>query len=154
MFTLLEINMYALQKMVTTIGIWVVLPVLVVWLVNRKRTNDTNRKAEIMLKAIEAGVAIDPNLLKENKRVRSTKEILLNRLTAAWVTTLGSIPFIAFGITMYILLERPAESLLLISGFGGVMLAVGIAMFFVYSSGRKLFEAEIEAESKALKNKE
>ena len=140
MFTLLEINMYALQKMVTTIGIWVVLPVLVVWLVNRKRTNDTNRKAEIMLKAIEAGVAIDPNLL--------------NRLTAAWVTTLGSIPFIAFGITMYILLERPAESLLLISGFGGVMLAVGIAMFFVYSSGRKLFEAEIEAESKALKNKE
>ena len=151
MFTLLEINMYALQKMVTTIGIWVVLPVLVVWLVNRKRTN---RKAEIMLKAIEAGVAIDPNLLKENKRVRSTKEILLNRLTAAWVTTLGSIPFIAFGITMYILLERPAESLLLISGFGGVMLAVGIAMFFVYSSGRKLFEAEIEAESKALKNKE
>lgn len=154
MFTLLEINMYALQKMVTTIGIWVVLPVLVVWLVNRKRTNDTNRKAEIMLKAIEAGVAIDPNLLKENKRVRSTKEILLNRLTAAWVTTLGSIPFIAFGITMYILLERPSESLLLISGFGGVMLAVGIAMFFVYSSGRKLFEAEIEAESKALKNKE
>lgn len=154
MFTLLEINMYALQKMVTTIGIWVVLPVLVVWLVNRKRTNDTNRKAEIMLKAIEAGVAIDPNLLKENKRVRSTKEILLNRLTAAWVTTLGSIPFIAFGITMYILLERPAESLLLISGFGGVMLAVGIAMFFVYSSGRKLFKAEIEAESKALKSKE
>ena len=154
MFTLLEINMYALQKMVTTIGIWVVLPVLVVWLVNRKRTNDTNRKAEIMLKAIEAGVAIDPNLLKENKRVRSTKEILLNRLTAAWVTTLGSIPFIALGITMYILLERPEESLLLISGFGGIMLAVGIAMFFVYSSGRKLFEAEIEAESKALKNKE
>lgn len=154
MFTLLEINMYALQKMVTTIGIWVVLPVLVVWLVNRKRTNDTNRKAEIMLKAIEAGVAIDPNLLKENKRVRSTKEILLNRLTAAWVTTLGSIPIIAFGITMYILLEGPSESLLLISGFGGVMLAVGIAMFFVYSSGRKLFEAEIEAESKALKNKE
>jgi len=144
MFTLLEINMYALQKMVTTIGIWVVLPVLVVWLVNRKRTNDTNRKAEIMLKAIEAGVAIDLNLLKENKRVRSTKEILLNRLTAAWVTTLGSI----------LLLERPSESLLLISGFGGVMLAVGIAMFFVYSSGRKLFEAEIEAESKALKNKE
>ena len=154
MFTLLEINMYALQKMVTTIGIWVVLPVLVVWLVNRKRTNDTNRKAEIMLKAIEAGVAIDPNLLKENKRVRSTKEILLNRLTAAWVTTLGSIPFIAFGITMYILLERPAVSILMISGFGGVMLAVGLALFFVYSSGRKMFEAEIEAEEKALKNKE
>ena len=49
MFTLLEINMYAIQKMVTTIGIWVVLPVLIVWLVNRKRTNDTNRKDEILL---------------------------------------------------------------------------------------------------------
>ena len=154
MFTLLEINMYAIQKMVTTIGIWVVLPVLVVWLVNRKRTNDTNRKAEILLKAIESGVAIDPSILKENKRVRSIKEILLNRLTAAWVTTLAGIPFIGFGITMYILLERPSESVLMISGFGGVMLAVGIALFFVYSSGKKLFEAEIEAETKALKNKE
>ncbi len=154
MFTLLEINMYAIQKMVTTIGIWVVLPVLVVWLVNRKRTNDTNRKAEILLKAIESGVAIDPSILKENKRVRSIKEILLNRLTAAWVTTLVGIPFIGFGITMYILLERPSESVLMISGFGGVMLAVGIALFFVYSSGKKLFEAEIEAETKALKNKE
>ncbi|MBR5835267.1 MAG: hypothetical protein IKY66_03790 [Bacteroidales bacterium] len=154
MFTLLEINMYAIQKMVTTIGIWVVLPVLVVWLVNRKRTNDTNRKAEILLKAIESGVAIDPSILKENKRVRSIKEILLNRLTAAWVTTLVGIPFIVFGITTYILLERPQESVLMISGFGGVMLAVGIALFFVYSSGKKLFEAEIEAETKALKNKE
>lgn len=154
MFTLLEINMYAIQKMVTTIGIWVVLPVLVVWLVNRKRTNDTNRKAEILLKAIESGVAIDPSILKENKRVRSIKEILLNRLTAAWVTTLVGIPFIGFGITLYILLERPSESVLMISGFGGVMLAVGIALFFVYSSGKKLFEAEIEAETKALKNKE
>ena len=154
MFTLLEINMYAIQKMVTTIGIWVVLPVLIVWLVNRKRTNDTNRKAEVLLKAIESGVAIDSSILKENKRVKSTKEILLNRLTAAWVTTLVGIPFIVFGITIYILLERPEESVLMISGVGGVMLAVGIALFFVYSSGKKMFEAEIEAETKALKNKE
>lgn len=154
MFTLLEINMYAIQKMVTTIGIWVVLPVLIVWLVNRKRTNDTNRKAEVLLKAIESGAAIDPSILKENKRVKSIKEILLNRLTAAWVTTLVSIPFIVFGITIYILLERPQEFVLMISGVGGVMLAVGIALFFVYSSGKKMFEAEIEAETKALKNKE
>ena len=154
MFTLLEINMYAIQKMVTTIGIWVVLPVLIVWLVNRKRTNDTNRKAEVLLKVIESGAAIDPSILKENKRVKSTKEILLNRLTAAWVTTLVSIPFIVFGITIYILLERPEESVLMISGVGGVMLAVGIALFCVYSSGKKMFEAEIEAETKTLKNKE
>lgn len=154
MFTLLEINMYAIQKMVTTIGIWVVLPVLIVWLVNRKRTNDTNRKAEVLLKAIESGAAIDPSILKENRRIKSTKEILLNRLTAAWVTTLVGIPFIVFGITIYILLERPQESILMISGVGGVMLAVGIALFCVYSSGKKMFEAEIEAETKALKNKE
>ena len=154
MFTLLEINMYAIQKMVTTIGIWVVLPVLIVWLINRKRTNDTNRKAEVLLKAIESGAAIDPSILKENKRVKSTKEILLNRLTAAWVSTLVGIIFIVFGITIYILLERPQESILMISGVGGVMLAVGIALFLVYSSGKKMFEVEIEAETKALKNKE
>ena len=50
------------------IGVCVVLPVTIVWLIMRTRQNETNRKAEIMLKAIEAGVAVDPNLFKEEKR--------------------------------------------------------------------------------------
>ena len=42
------------------LGICVILPVMIVWIVSRVRQNEINRKAEIMLKALEAGVEINP----------------------------------------------------------------------------------------------
>ena len=50
-----------MDKLLIPLGICVVLPVMIVWLVNRTRQNETNRKTEIMLKAIEAGATIDAN---------------------------------------------------------------------------------------------
>ena len=47
-----------MDKLLIPLGICVVLPVMIVWLVNRTRQNETNRKTEIMLKAIEAGATL------------------------------------------------------------------------------------------------
>ena len=44
------------------ICICVILPAMIVWFVSRARQNETNRKAEIMLKAIENGQSIDPEI--------------------------------------------------------------------------------------------
>ena len=41
------------------LGICVALPVLIVWLVVRARQNETNRRAEILLKAIYVGAERD-----------------------------------------------------------------------------------------------
>ena len=66
------------------IGICVVLPIVVVWLNTRKAQNETNKKTEIMLKAIEAGATIDTDLFKNQQAPAKTiKEKLLSRLTAA-----------------------------------------------------------------------
>ena len=154
MFTLLTMNAYVLKDIINVIGICVVLPIVIVWLINRRRTNETNRRAEILLKAIEAGATVDLNLFQEPQKQRSIKEKLLDRLTAAWVATLIGLTIIAFGISMYCLIDDPSEALLLvIAGIGGIILAVGIALFGVYFAGKKLLATEIEAEAKSKEQK-
>ena len=142
-------NAYVLQDIINAMGICVVLPIVIVWLINRRKTNETNRRAEILLKAIEAGSTVDLNLFQEPQKQRSIKEKLLDRLTAAWVATLVGLPIIAFGISMYCLLDNPAAGVLMIAGIGGIILAVGIALFGVYFAGKKLLATELEAEAKS-----
>lgn len=147
-------NAYVLKDIINVIGICVVLPIVIVWLINRRRTNETNRRAEILLKAIEAGSTVDLNLFQEPQKQRSIKEKLLDRLTAAWVATLIGLPIIAFGISMYCLIDDPDAGLLLvIACIGGIILAVGIALFGVYFAGKKLLATEIEAEAKSKEQK-
>lgn len=47
-----------MEDILLPIFICVVLPVMIVWLVTRAKQNETNKKAEIMLKAIENGACI------------------------------------------------------------------------------------------------
>lgn len=153
MFTLLTMNAYVLEDIIATVGICVVLPIVIVWLINRKKTNETNRRAEIMLKAIEAGSTVDLNLFQEPQKQKSIKEKLLDRLTAAWIATLVGLPIIAFGISMYCLLDNPSSGVLMIAGIGGIILAIGIALFGVYFAGKKLLATELEAEAKSKEQK-
>ena len=50
--------MIAYTSIIISLGICVVLPVLIVWLIMRKQTNDTNKSTEIILDALEK----NPNL--------------------------------------------------------------------------------------------
>lgn len=131
------------------IGVCVVLPVTIVWLIMRTRQNETNRKAEIMLKAIEAGVAVDPNLFKEEKGPKSTKDRLLKHLTAACVTMFPGLVLFAIGLFSCIKFRFEFPDTLIITG-GGILIAIGSAFLIVYSTGRKLLAKEIEAEEKSL----
>ena len=130
------------------IGICVVLPIVIVWLVLRARKNETDRKAEIMLKAIEAGTPIDPNLLKVNtkKKAKTIKQDLLERLTGASVTS-------ALGVAMILLsvfTDYESAYDIPFPVFGGILIAIGIALFIVYFVGTKALAKEIEAEEKKL----
>lgn len=153
MFTILTTNAYVLQDIINAMGICVVLPIVIVWLINRRKTNETNRRAEIMLKAIEAGSTVDLNLFQEPQKQRSIKEKLLNRLTVAWVVTLIGLSIIAFGISMYCLIDNSSDELLVIAGIGGIIMTFGIALFGVYFAGKKLLATEIEAEAKSKEQK-
>ena len=120
---------------------------MVVWLALRARQHSVDRKAEIMLKAIESGATIDPNLLKPQTEQKSLKEKLLGRLTGACVTSLLGVAFLIGGLALnWNVSFVPIQTSLL----GGILLAIGIALFVTYFVGRNMLAKEIEAEEKAL----
>ena len=136
-------------EVIVPIFVCVLLPVTIVWLVMRAKKNETDRKAEIMLKAIESGSAIAPDFFKPQKTdQRTLKEKLLGRLTGACVTSMLGIVFLVGGIGLGWKLNLGAlPSLPLL---GGILLAVGIALFVVFFVSRKMLAKEIEAEENGM----
>lgn len=136
------------------ICICVVLPVLIVWLIGKVKQNETNRKAEIMLKALENGAKIDTDFFRSQSGSKTIKERLLGRLTGACVTSLIGVAFIAVGIFLQNLpgpdWDKNFDAVALTYLLGGILMAVGISLFVVYFSGKKMLSKEMEAEEKQL----
>lgn len=134
--------------------ICVVLPIVIVWLVARTRQHETNRKAEIMLKAIEAGVPVDMSQFEPEKKksAKSIKQELLDKLNGAIITGLMGIGFLTLGILRVVITDFGRN--MFINKFwlpaGAVLLAVGIGLFISYFVGKKMLAKEIEAEENAL----
>ena len=131
------------------LGVCVVLPVLIVWLISRVRIKETERKTEVMLKAIEAGVPIDPEVFKSRPRSKSIKKDLLDKLNGACITGLMGIAF----LLIFFFGKEWADHFFPTAFYliaGGVMLAVGIGLFISYFTGKKMMAKEIEAEEKGL----
>lgn len=138
-----------MREIIVLIGICVVLPVMLVWLITRVRRNEIDKKTEVMLKAIESGATIDSDFFKEApKKRKSTKERLLNRLICGCAASIIGAALTAIGIIPWMTLEDDTFAPLLI--FGGISLAVGIALFIGFFVGRKMLAKEMEAEEKSL----
>ena len=142
----------SLVSVLVPICVCVILPVTIVWIVMKAKKNEVNRKSEILLKAIESGVAIDTNLFNTEQRHISTKERLLKRLTGACVTTFIGIAII---ISSCITWSRYDDNIHVIQLLiiGCILLAVGIALFIVFFTGKKMLAKEIEAEEQGLEQK-
>jgi len=145
-----------LVNILVPLGICVVLPVLIVWLVSRVKRNETDRKAEILLKAVESGATLDPGFFKDHKAQKTIKERLLERLTAACVTSLLGVAFLTGGIllarTCSWSIESGPASFMAIAG--GILLAIGIAFFIVFFTSKKMLSDEIEDEKKRISESE
>ena len=142
-----------MEDVLLPIFICVVLPVLIVWLVARTKQNETNRKAEIMLKAIDSGVPVDVSLLHAAKKgPRTIKQELLDKLSGACITAFMGIAFLVYAIVGYYNPAFIANKLFsrMAPVAGGVLLAVGIGLFITYFVGKKMLAKEMEAEEKKL----
>ena len=136
------------------IGLCVILPIVVVWLNNRKEQNEIKLKTQVMLKAIEAGMPIDEELLKPQRTVKTIKERLFGKLTAACVlSAIGLVSLLGIAVLAY---QGGADTMVLgtVIIFGIVVLAIGIGLFVAYFIGRKMLAKEIEAELQSLDKKE
>lgn len=79
--------MHPLIRVLVPIAIVVVMPVLVVWLVMRARQHEVDKKAEVLLKAVENGTQIDPAFFANaGAKKKSVKDKLMGYLTVAMIT--------------------------------------------------------------------
>jgi len=138
------------------LGVCVVLPVMIVWLVMRTRQNEINKKTEIMLKAIESGATVDTEFFKSQQRGQKTiKERLLSRLTWGSIFSLVGVVLLVLAIVFansyapdgWNFGSSPAPTFAII---GGISLAIGLALFAVFFVGKKIMAREMEAEAKAM----
>ena len=128
------------------IGCSTVLPIIIVWLVTRKQINETNKRTEIMMSALEknpdVNVAEWLDKLAPEKKGKLLKEKLMTKLTWGIICLILGIGTIVYGAC-----SSFASSMPTFLG-GGALLAVGIALLVSVFFRTKSLAKENEAASK------
>ncbi len=140
--------MVDLEDILVPIACGCVLPIMIVWFFIRKKMNDTNKRTEIVLAAIEKNPDMDIEELMKKlaPKPKLLKEKLLAKLLWGSLATLLGIGMI--GCHFYISLSTNSTSP---CGFIGlVLLPIGIAFLISYFMGKKILGKEIEAEEQLL----
>ena len=125
-----------------------VLPIMVVWLVVRKKINETNARTQIITTALEKNPDLDiEELLKKiSPKKKLLKEKLLTKLLWGFSTSLMGIGLIVYGFFLTTQEIHMADDVQTSIAFGVILLAVGAAFIINYGVGRKMLAKEIEAE--------
>ena len=146
--------MQYLFQLLVPIAICCVLPIMIVWLNNRRRIIENNSRTQIVLAAMEKNSDVDiEQLLKKmapTQKKKLLKEKLLAKLLWGCITLL-----LGVGLAIFCLCTSfgggMTPSNLWFSGFmSTIMIAVGIAFLINYFIGKKMLAKEIEAEQNKL----
>lgn len=134
-------------------GICVVLPLMIVWMVNKRKRHELDKKTEIMMTVLEKHPDLDPaevmnklDMQKKNTGNKSLKQDLLEKLLTGCMCLLIGLVLLFTHLFHIIFLGDRAVGIV----GGGVVAAVGIAFIIYYFVGKKVLNNEIEAEEKRL----
>ena len=127
-----------------------VLPIVVIWLSVREKMNETNKRTQIALAAIEKNPELDLEdlLRKISPKQKLLKEKLLRKLLWGCLTSMMGRGLIGFGVFLGIKNMGGDDDPLTSVCFGLMLLAIGIAFLVSYFVGRKLLAREMEAEER------
>ena len=125
---------------------------LVIWMIIRNKRNETNKRVEVALAAIEKnpGIDVEELLKKVTPKQKSLKEKLVNKLQWGTMISLVGLVFIGFGAFIGYEGGWDADDPVVATVFGSIILAVGIACFINYFIAKKMLAKEIEAEERQL----
>lgn len=124
-----------LQQILVPIFVCVVLPVLIVFIVFRAAMNSDNKRAEILIKAIEQNGDVDADRLAKalEKPRKSPREVLNLRLLRGCIFSLVGLFLIAVGLVSFAAgTEFGADPVTVPMLFGGASMAIGISYLIVY----------------------
>ncbi|MBO4659525.1 MAG: hypothetical protein J5637_07880 [Prevotella sp.] len=129
-----------------------VLPIMIIWFFIRNKMNDTNKRTEIVLAAIEKNPDMDIEELinKISPKKKLLKEKLLTKLLWGCITALLGIVLIGLGAWLGFVGGSDPVNIMTATCFGCILMAIGIAFFISYFIGKKMLVREIEAEAQQL----
>lgn len=133
------------------IGICVVLPIMIVWLVNKRKSHEIDKQTEILTTMLEKHPDLDPaevmkKLNMSSKSHESIKQKLLGNLFSGGMMTLMGLAILIPHLCGLVFFGNKENGLFI----GGIMLAMGVAFLIYYFVSKKQLRAEIEAEEKRL----
>lgn len=147
-------NMEAIMVLLICIGICVVLPVMIVWLVLRSKINADNANKEIILSVIEKNPNIDvKELLKKQHSNNLLKEKMIKKLHNGIMLCLIGLVLIIGMVWLNSRMERTYFTITPFDFFGllgGILIAMGIASFISCNVMKRTLAREMEAEAKNL----
>ena len=144
-----------LMLVIVVIGCCVVLPLMIVWLTNKRKNHEIDKQTEILMAMMEKHPDLDPaevmkKLNVSSKSHKTIKQKLLdNVLTGGFMTLMGLAVLIPHLCGMVFFGNKEKGIFC-----GGIMLAVGLAFLIYYLVSKKQLSGEIEAEEKQLKEQQ
>ena len=129
------------------------LPVLIAKFVYRHKKNATNKRAQIILTALEKNEGSLPEeLIKSiNEPQKSIKERLLGKLLWGILCSLAGLGLVIAAVVEYCTEAREYLDTDCIA-IGLIVLAEGVAFLVYYFIGKRSLQAEIEAEERKAKS--
>ncbi len=127
-------------QVLVPIFVCVVLPVAIVLIVFLATINSDNKRAQVLIKAIEANNSIDADKLADalRKPKKSACEILNSRLLRGCIFSLIGLFLVIVGLVNCIAgTAFGSDPVTVPMVFGGISLAIGISYLIVYYVTRK-----------------
>lgn len=145
-----------LVEMIPVILCGCVLPIMCVWLITRRKINESKDRTQIVMTAIEKHPDMDVEELmkKISPKKKLLKEKLLFKLLVGSIASIVGVGLIAFG---FFLITQPIhmfEDVQNSIAFGVILLGVGIAFLINYKVGKNMLAKELEAEQNNLTKQE
>lgn len=144
-----------LMLAIVVIGCCVVLPLMIVWLTNKRKSHEIDKQTEILMAMMEKHPDLDPAEVMKKLNVSSKshktikQKLLENVLTGGFMTLMGLAVLIPHLCGMVFFGNKENGIFC-----GGIMLAVGLAFLIYYLVSKKQLSGEIEAEEKQLKEQQ
>ncbi|WP_155953008.1 DUF6249 domain-containing protein [Prevotella sp. HUN102] len=131
--------MHNIDQLLMAISICVVMPVWIVWIVFKHKTNETKERTNLIMKALEKDAEADiEKFLKLLGSAKSTEEKVIGKLFNGCASTTVGIGAIAIAVLHYFEFEGMNDSTMILGTAGIFALAYGIASLCSYYTGKKL----------------
>ncbi|MBO4654191.1 MAG: hypothetical protein J5644_01430 [Bacteroidales bacterium] len=137
------------------VGTCIVLPIMIVWLTNRRKSHEIDKQTEILMAMLEQHPDLDPaevmkKLNMSSKSTKTVKQKLLENVFNGGMMLLMGLAILIPHLCGLVFFGSKTNGIFV----GGIMLALGMAFIIYYFISKNQLQSEIEAEEKRLKEQE